>query len=167
MRSSAAAWRSDPRSSISSRRRARPSPNLSCFPLSCFPKTTQTLSFGFIAGRRRRTPRPAALPGAASRLVLLGGGVHDLHRLHLVADPDLVDHVHAGGDDAEDRVLAVEEVGGGEHDVELAPRGIGVIAPRHGHRAADVLLLVELRLDLVAGPAHAIALGIAPLDDEA
>src|SRR6266498_3156882 len=44
MRSSAAAWRSDPLSSISLRRRARPSPNL-----SCFPKITQTLSFGRIA----------------------------------------------------------------------------------------------------------------------
>ena len=95
------------------------------------------------------------------------GGLDDLHRLHLVADLDAVHHLHPGGDDAEHRVVAVEEGRGLEADVELAARGVGALRARHGHRAADVLLLVELGLDLVAGPAGAVALRIAALGDEA
>src|SRR5262245_65855641 len=40
-------------------------------------------------------------------------GLDDLHRFHLVADLDLVDHVHPPLDLAEHRVLPVEDVGGG------------------------------------------------------
>src|SRR5688572_6582366 len=103
------------------------------------------------------------------------GGGHDLDGLHAVAHANAIHDVHAARDAAEDRVLAVEEVGVSEGDVELAARGIGMLAARHRHRAAVVLLLVELRLDLVAGIAGAelrIALRqglrqrIAALDDE-
>src|SRR3989442_7832057 len=95
------------------------------------------------------------------------GGLDDLHRLHLVALLDLVHHVHPRGDLAEHGVLAVEEMGGGERDVELAPGGIGTLASRHGEHAPHVLLLVELRLDRIARAAHAGALWIAALNDEA
>src|SRR5215469_5793650 len=94
-------------------------------------------------------------------------GLDDLHRLHLVALLDLVDHVHARHDLAEHGVLAVEEIRGRERDVELAACRIGIAGPRHRHGAAHVGLLVELRLDLVAGTAGAGAVGIPALDDEA
>jgi len=42
-----------------------------------------------------------------------------------VADLDLVDDVHALGDLAERRVLAVEEVRVAEHEIDLARRGVG------------------------------------------
>src|SRR5512137_3193124 len=94
------------------------------------------------------------------------GGLDDLHRLHLVADLDLVHHLHAGGDPAEDRVLAVQEVRGGQRDVELAARRVGGLGAGHSHHPADVLLLIELVLDGVAGAAGAVALGVAALHDE-
>src|ERR1700675_2871191 len=92
--------------------------------------------------------------------------VHDRDGLHLVALLDVVHDVHAGDDLAEHGVLAVEEVRRGEHDVELAAGGVGVVAPRHGDGAAVVLVLVELGLDLVPGAARAVALRIAALHDE-
>src|SRR5688572_22555515 len=90
----------------------------------------------------------------------------DLHRLHLVADLDLVHQLHAGGHSPEDGVLAVEEVGRGQRDVELAARRVRGLGARHREHAADVLLLVELVLDRVAGAPGAVALGITPLDHE-
>src|SRR3990172_4881973 len=93
--------------------------------------------------------------------------VHDRDGFHLVALLDVVHDVHARDDLAEHGVLAVEEVRRGERDVELAAGGVGVVAPRHGDGAAVVLVLVELGLDLVAGAARAVALGVAALDDEA
>src|SRR5256885_13041609 len=93
--------------------------------------------------------------------------VDDLDRLHLVALLDAVHDVHPRDDLAEHRVLAVQEVRGGERDVELAARRIGGLAPRHGEHAPHVLLLVELGLDLVAGVSGAVALGVATLDHEA
>src|SRR5262245_4883224 len=95
------------------------------------------------------------------------GCLDDLHGLHLVALLDVVHDVHARRDLAEDRVLAVQEVGRSQRDVELAARGVGILAAGHGYHAADMLLLVELRLDLVTGTAGAVALGIAALDHEA
>src|SRR6266511_1850532 len=124
------------------------------------------------------TATSAATPGAplpsttvpplmrSDQAMNLLGRLEDLDRLHLVALLDVVHDVHARGDLAEDGVLAVEEVGGGEGDVELAARGVGVLAARHGHHPAHVLLLVELGLDLVAGPSRTVALGIAALNYE-
>src|SRR5687768_11250282 len=68
----------------------------------------------------------------------------DSYGLHAVTRPDAVHHVHPAGDAAEDRIFAVEKVGVAESDVELAARGVGMLAARHGHRTAIVLLLVEL-----------------------
>src|SRR5512136_2040865 len=85
----------------------------------------------------------------SDQAMALLGGFLDGHRLHLVADLDLVHHVHAGGDPAEDGVLAVEEVGGGQGDVELAARRVRGLRARHRDRATVVLLLVELVLDRV------------------
>src|SRR5216683_6525815 len=98
---------------------------------------------------------------------MLGRSLQDLHRLHLVTLLDVVHDVHPRDDLSEDGVLAVEEVRGGEHDVELATRRVGIVAPRHGDRAAHVLVLVELGLDLVSGAARTVALGVAALDHEA
>src|SRR6266436_1833921 len=128
--------------------------------------------------RSPSTATSAATPGAplpsttvpplmrSDQAMNLLGRLDDLDRLHLVALLDVVHDVHARGDLAEDGVLAVEEVGGGEGDVALAARGVGILAARHGHRAAHVLLLVELGLDLVAGPSRAVTLGIAALNYE-
>src|SRR6266581_4769458 len=126
--------------------------------------------------RSPSTATSAATPGAplpsttvpplmrSDQAMNLLGRLDDLDRLHLVALLDIVHDVHARGDLAEHGVLAVEEVGGGEGDVKLAARGVGILAARHGHHAAHVLLLVELGLDLVPGAARAITLGIAALN---
>src|SRR5712692_9206539 len=87
--------------------------------------------------------------------------------LHPVAHLDTIHHVHALRHDAEDRVLTVEVRLRLEADVELAARRVRLLRARHRHGAADVLLLVELGLDGVAGPARTVALGITALDDEA
>src|SRR5580765_7478886 len=129
--------------------------------------------------RSPSTATSAATPGAplpsttvpplmrSDQAMNLLGRLDDLHRLHLVALLDVVHDVHARGDLAEHGVLAVEEMGGGEHDVELAARRVRILAAGHGHRAAHVLVLVELGLDLVAGAARAVALGVAALYHEA
>src|SRR5688572_29279830 len=79
---------------------------------------------------------------------------------------DLVDGVHPARDLPEHGVLAVEprrRVGG--DDEELAPVRVG---PRVRHRegAALHLVVVELVLERVAGPARARALRAAALDHE-
>src|SRR5262245_50110471 len=81
--------------------------------------------------------------------------IDDGDGLDAVAHLDAVDHLHALGDLAEHRVLAVQEVGGLAGDVELAARGVGIVGAGHGDHSPHVLLLVELRLDRVAGPARA------------
>src|SRR4030095_6440919 len=86
----------------------------------------------------------------SDQAMALLGNLHDLHRLHLVADLDLVDDLHAGRDLPEDGVLAVEEVRGRQRDVELAARRVRRLGARHRDHAADVLLLVELVFDRVA-----------------
>src|SRR3990170_1190042 len=103
---------------------------------------------------------PRAPTCRKNRPAMLLRRLDDLDGLHLVADADLVHDLHARGDLAEDRVLAVEEVGRGQRDVELAARRVGALAAGHGEDAADVLLLVELGLDGVPGTAAAVALGI-------
>src|ERR1044071_4791628 len=90
----------------------------------------------------------------------------DRDGLHAVALLDAVDVLHARDHVAEHRIVAVEVRGGSIGDVELAARGVGVLAARHGHAAAHVLLLVELGLHRVAGAAGAVALGAAALDHE-
>src|SRR4029077_9121387 len=102
----------------------------------------------------------------SDQAMALLGGLDDLHRLHLVAHLDLVDHVHAGGDPAEDGVLVVEEVGRRQRDVKLAARRVGGLSAGHRHHPTDVLLLVELVLDGVARAAGPVALGIATLHHE-
>src|SRR5205809_3725 len=100
----------------------------------------------------------------------------DLHGLHAIADLDPVHDVHAAHDPAEGGVLAVQALVVGEHDEDLAPRGVRVPAARHADDAADELALVELGLDRVARTASAhvrvverqrLGLGISDLDDEA
>src|SRR5262249_18005139 len=95
-----------------------------------------------------------------------GSGLDDGHRLHPVALLDAVDVLHAAHHLAEDGVVAVEVWRRAVGDVELAPRGVGMLAARHRQRAAHVLPLAELGLDRVARAAGAVALGIAALDDE-
>src|SRR5437867_60049 len=67
---------------------------------------------------------------------------------------------------AEHRVLAVEVRRRPVADVELTARRVRVLAARHRHRPPQVLVLVELRLDGVAGPARAVPLGAATLYHE-
>src|ERR671931_134808 len=55
----------------------------------------------------------------------------DRHGLHPVALLDAVDVLHAAGDLAEDRVVAVEVRRRPVADVELAARRVGMLAPRH------------------------------------
>ena len=86
---------------------------------------------------------------------------------------DGVHHVHAGGHLAEGGVLAVQVLGVGVHDEELAARGVGGGGTRHAENAPFVLQVVfdaveeELALDAVAGAAHTGAFGTAALDHEA
>src|SRR4030095_7375191 len=100
------------------------------------------------AMRSPSTATSAATPGAplpsttvpplmrSDQAINLLSCLDDLHRLHLVALLDVVHDVHARGDLAEHGVLAVEEMGGSEHDVELAARRARSRAPRHRQRSA-------------------------------
>src|SRR2546426_1311390 len=92
--------------------------------------------------------------------------VDDLDRLHLVALLDAVHDVHPRDDLAEDHVAPVQMRLGLEADVELAPRGVGGVGPRHGDGAAHVLLLVELVLDRVAGAARTVTFRVTALRHE-
>src|SRR3990172_158634 len=69
-----------------------------------------------------RPPRISPSTPIVGRLRLRG---LDPDRLHPVAPPDRVHDVHPRDHLAEDRVLPVEVRGGGEADVELAPRTVG------------------------------------------
>src|SRR5205809_8107096 len=55
--------------------------------------------------------------------------------------------------------ISIEVGRGTVADVELAARGVGVLAPRHRDGPADVLLRVELGGDIVPGTAGAVAFG--------
>src|SRR5512145_3351588 len=99
----------------------------------------------------------------------------DFYGLHAVADLDLVDDVHATDHAPERRVLAVEMIGRAQHDVELAPRRVGIVLARHAEHAPVELAIVELGLDRVpraAGPhlrmvhRERLRLRVAELDDE-
>src|SRR3954471_8351135 len=83
--------------------------------------------------------------------------------LDRLAALDLVDVLHARGDLAPHRVLVVEEGGIVEANEELAVAGIRVRRPRHRRGAADMRLLVEFRLQLLAGATGAGALRTAGL----
>ena len=86
---------------------------------------------------------------------------------------DGVHHVHTGSHLAEGGVLAVQVLGVGVHDEELAARGVGGGGTRHAENAPLVLQVVldaveeELALDAVAGAAHTGAFGTAALNHEA
>src|SRR3989442_6421670 len=90
----------------------------------------------------------------------------DRHRRHSITLPDAVHVLHAGDGASKHGVVSVEMGRGAVADVELAARGVGVLAPRHCDAAAHVLLRVELGGDRVAGTAGAVAFGAAALDDE-
>src|SRR5262245_4617099 len=65
---------------------------------------------------------------------------------------DLVEHLEAGFDLAEDRVLAVEELRVlAVHDEELRTRGVRIARPGHRHDAPRVRDVVELGRQLIAG----------------
>src|SRR6185369_12002605 len=85
-------------------------------------------------------------------LSLLGD---DLDGLDAIAHADLVDHAHAGHHAAEGRVLAVQERGRAQHEIDLAAGGGRIVGPGHAEHAALEGTLVELRLDRVARPAAA------------
>src|SRR5688500_18439432 len=79
---------------------------------------------------------------------------------------DRVDRVHARGDAAEDRVLAVEPRGGlRRDDEELAAVRIGAMVG-HRERTALDLVVVDLVLELVARTAGPGAVRAAALDHE-
>src|SRR6187399_3183797 len=86
--------------------------------------------------------------------------------LHRLAALDLVDVLHAGGDLAPDRVLAVEEGGVVEADEELAVAGIRARGAGHRGGAAHVRFLVEFGLQLLARAAGAGALRATGLRHE-
>src|SRR3989475_3523612 len=90
----------------------------------------------------------------------------DRHRRHSITLPDAVHVLHAGDGASKHGVVSVEMGRGAVADVELAARGVGVLAPRHRDAAAHVLLRVELGGDRVARTAGALAFGAAALDDE-
>src|SRR5882757_10242598 len=93
---------------------------------------------------------------------------YDLVRIaDRLAALDLVDVLHALGHLAPDGVLTVEERGIPEADEELAIAGIRALRTRHRHRAAHVLLAVELRLQLLARAAGAGPVRTAGLRHEA
>src|ERR1700742_2631186 len=87
--------------------------------------------------------------------------------LDRLAALDLVDVLHALGDLAPPRVLAVEEGRVVEADEELAVAGIRAGGARHRGGAADMRLLVELGLQLLAGTARAGAVRATGLRHEA
>src|SRR4029450_10830643 len=120
-------------------------PGVTISPLASMTRVASPLRPGPTAAMRSpSTATSAATPGAplpsttvpplrrSDQAMALLGDLDDLHHLHLVALLDVVHDVHARGDLAEDGVLAVEKMGRGQRDVELAARGIGVLAARHG-----------------------------------
>src|SRR6202166_822656 len=101
------------------------------------------------------------------RVVQRHARLDDLVRvLHRLAALDLVDVLHARRHLAPDRVLVVEEGGVVEADEELAVAGIRARGARHRGGAADMRLLVEFGLQLLAGAAGAGALRAAGLRHE-
>src|SRR4051812_42386825 len=86
----------------------------------------------------------------------IGSALLDLDGLHRVALLDAVDVFHAARHLPEDRVVAVEVRRRSVADVELAARGIRMLAPRHREGPADVLLAVELRRNRPPGAAGAV-----------
>src|SRR6266478_5589569 len=113
---------------------------------------------------------PGSSPGMTIWVSRRGGGhvrLDDLVGiLHRLAALDLVDVLHACGHLAPHRVLAVEEGGIVEADEELAVAGIRACRARHRGGAANMRLLVELGLQLLAGAAGAGALRTAGLRHE-
>src|ERR1700710_519463 len=85
---------------------------------------------------------------------------------HRLAALDLVDVFHTRGDLAPHRVLVVEEGSIVEADEELAVAGIGARRARHRRGAADMRLLVEFGLELLAGAAGSGALRTSGLRHE-
>src|SRR5512145_47013 len=130
--------------------------------------TPTTRSFSTATSARRRgapVPSTTSPPRIRSdQATLLLDDDHGRHPVPLLDPVHVLDPRHHL---TEHRVVAVEVRLGAISDVELAAGRIGMLTARHGQRAPAVLVLVELRLDRVPGPAGAVALGVATLDDEA
>src|SRR4030095_14537215 len=134
-------------------------PGATTLPVASITRAASPASDGAIAAmrspstatsaRRAGAPVPSITAPPRTRSdQAIGSGFLDGDGLHLVALLDAVHVLHAGDDLAEHRVVAVEVRRAAVGDVELAARRVRVLAARHRHRAADVLLLVELRLNL-------------------
>src|SRR6516165_11326234 len=91
----------------------------------------------------------------------------------MVTDFDLIDDIDPPDHTAKNRVLAVEEWGRRQADIELAAArlsiGIDLIsAPRHGQGSSQVLLgRTDFRREFIAGPAATIARRVTSLNDKA
>src|SRR5688572_4670866 len=145
----------------------RASMTRSAWPVSAGPTATMRSPSTAMSASRAGAPEPSmSEPPRMRRDQVIGSFLDDRHRLHLVALLDAVHVLHAARHLAEDGVAAVEVRRVAVADVELAARGIRVLAARHRHRAAHVLVLVELGGDGIAGAAGAVTLGVAALDHE-
>ena len=67
---------------------------------------------------------------------------------------DLFEHVVAFDQLAEGRVLMIQLGRAAVADEELASGGIGIVGAGHGNDAADVGMVVEFGVDLIAGAAR-------------
>ena len=116
-------------------------------------------------------PLPESIICVAPRLFGRLRGERDL--LDVIADFDLIDHVHALNDAAEDSVLAVEKRRLGEANVELAAAGFAlrvdlIALARHRERTAQMFLgRADLGGNRVARSAHPVTLRVAALNHEA
>src|SRR5262249_59126033 len=94
------------------------------------------------SAKRMAIGRPATALGDVHRSFSLLGVGSDLHAGHAIgidhrlALLDLVDHLHAGEDFPDYRILAVEEGAVGIHDEELRIRGDWSVCSRHAYAAA-------------------------------
>src|SRR5882672_7288107 len=91
-------------------------------------------------------------PRAASALSTAPGIAQDPHRPDHVAELDLVEHVEALAQLAEQRVSAVEmrRLAVGHED--LAASAVGVVVPRHAQRSAGELARRELAAQGLVAP---------------
>src|SRR5678815_4567448 len=131
----------------------------SAWPLNAGPTAAMRSPSTATSAARAGPPAPSTTepPRIRSDQATRSGLVDD-DRLHPVALLDTVHVLHAGRHTAEHGVVVVEVGRGAVGDVELAARRVGMLAAGHRQAAAQMLLLVELRLDGVAGAAGALSL---------
>src|SRR5580700_4149923 len=103
---------------------------------------------------------------------LLRRSIRERDGFHTVALLNLIDHIHAGNDAAENGVLGVERWLRLEANIELAAArrasGIDLIASARRRYAAAQMLLGrgDFGRDGIAGAAHSGAVGVAALHHE-